>query len=84
MYRELINTLAYTYSIITRGKGIINSDDMDTLVRGACTLTATVPMVEKASGKSETENDKQILKEAQKMRDQIEEMEMFLLNLEIC
>lgn len=84
MYRELINSLAYTYSLITRGKGVIKDEEIQTMVSGAAVMTMVAPAVEQASGKKETENDKQYYREAEKMRDQLQEMETFLMSMEIC
>ena len=84
MYRELINSLAYTYSLITRGKGVIKDEEIQTLVNGASVMTSVAPFVENAYGLRETENDKQYYREAEKMRDQIQEMETFLMSMEIC
>lgn len=83
MYRELISSLAYTYSLITRGKGIIKDQEMHTLVDGAAVMTKVGPEIAQSYGLKETENDKQYHLEAEKMLDQIQEMEIFLTSLEI-
>lgn len=83
MYRELIHTLTYMYSIVCRGKGHLEDTDLRHIADGAHTLTKCAPAVETLANE-ETPADKAYLKEAQKIDEQIEEMTCFLLNLEIC
>ena len=82
MYRELINNLTYMYSVLCRGKGRLPDSDLRHIANGAHSMTRSAPVVETLT-KTETENDKQDLKEAQKIDQQIEEMAVFLMSLEI-
>ena len=82
MYRELINSLTYMYSVMCRGKGRLPDSDLQHIADGAHSLTASAPAVETLT-REETLNDKAYLKEAQKIDQQIEEMVVFLLSLEI-
>lgn len=82
MYRELINNLTYMYSVLCRGKGRLPDSDLRHIANGAHSMTRSAPVVETLT-KTETENDKQYLKEAQKIDQQIEEMAVFLMSLEI-
>lgn len=82
MYRELIHSLTYMYSVICRGKGRLKDSDLRQIANGAHTLTASAPAVETLT-KEETANDKAYLKEAQKIDEQIEEITIFPLSLEI-
>ena len=82
MYRELIHSLTYMYSVMCRGKGRLSDSDLRHIADGAHTLTKAAPAVE-TMAKEETANDKAYLKEAQKIDQQMEEMVLFLLSLEI-
>ena len=82
MYRELIHSLTYMYSVVCRGKGRLKDSDLRHIADGAHSLTASAPAVETLT-REETENDKAYLKEAQKIDEQIEEMMVFLMSLEI-
>ncbi len=82
MYQELIHSLTYMYGILCRGKGRLVDSDLRHIADGAHSLTKSAPAVETLTRK-ETANDKQYLKEAQKIDDQIEEMMVFLQSLEI-
>lgn len=82
MYRDLIHSLTYMYSLICRGKGTLPDSDLRHIANGAHSVTASAPAVETMS-KTETANDKAQLKEAQKIDEQIEEMTVFLMSLEI-
>lgn len=82
MYRDLIHSLTYMYSIMCRGKGKLPDSDLRHIANGAHSLTASAPVVETIS-KEETANDKAYLREAQKIDEQIEEMAVFLMSLEI-
>lgn len=82
MYRDLIHSLTYMYSIICRGKGTLPDSDLRHIANGAHSITASAPIVETIS-KTETANDKAQLKEARKIDEQIEEMAVFLMSLEI-
>ena len=82
MYRELINSLTYMYSVICRGKGRLPDSDLRGIAQGAHDLTKAAPAVETLV-REESANDKAYLKEAQKIDDQIEEMMVFLMSLEI-
>jgi hypothetical protein len=82
MYRDLIHSLTYMYSIICRGKGTLPDSDLRHIANGAHSITASAPVVETIS-KTETRSDKAQLKEAQKIDEQIEEMAVFLMSLEI-
>ena len=83
MYRELISSLTYMYSVICRGKGRMQDSDLQHIALGAHSLTATAPVAEQMNGREETPNDKAYLKEAQKIDEQIEEMMIFLNSLEM-
>lgn len=83
MYRELISSLTYMYSVICRSKGRAKDSDLRCIADGAHSLTATAPVAEQLSGREETANDKAYLREAQKIDEQIEEITIFLLSLEI-
>ena len=83
MYQQLIHSLTYMYSVICRGKGRLKDSDLRHIANGAHSLTQCAPAVETLA-REETENDKQYLKEAQKIDQQIEEMLVFLMSLEIC
>lgn len=83
MYRELISSLTYMYSVMCRGKGRLADSDLRHIADGAHTLTKAAPAVETMT-REETAADKAYLKEAQKIDQQMEEMVVFLLNLEIC
>ena len=82
MYRELIHSLTYMYSVMCRGKGRLKDSDLRHIADGAHSLTASAPAVETLT-REETANDKAYLKEAQKIDEQIEEMMVFLMSLEI-
>ena len=82
MYRDLIHSLTYMYSIMCRGKGKLRDSDLKHIADGAHSLTASAPAVETLT-REETPNDKAYLKEAQKIDEQIEEMMVFLMSLEI-
>ena len=82
MYRELIHSLTYMYSVVCRGKGRLKDSDLRHIADGAHSLTASAPAVETLT-REETANDKAYLKEAQKIDEQIEEMMVFLMSLEI-
>lgn len=82
MYRDLIHSLTYMYSIICRGKGTLPDSDLRHIANGAHSVTNSAPAVETIS-KSETANDKAQLAEARKIDEQIEEMAVFLMSLEI-
>lgn len=84
MYRDLINSLTYVYSFICRAKGVIDDKDISQIVKGASVITATAPAVEFAAGKQETDQDRAYYAEARKICEHIEDMEIFLLNMEIC
>lgn len=83
MYRELICSLAYMYSVICRAKGRAKDSDLRHIADGAHSLTVTAPVAEQLNGREETENDKAYLLEAQKIDEQIEEITVFLMSLEI-
>ena len=83
MYRELIHSLTYMYSVVCRGKGRLKDSDLRHIADGAHTLTKCAPTVETLANE-ETAADKAYLKEAQKIDQQMEEMVVFLLSLEIC
>ena len=83
MYRELISSLTYMYSVICKAKGRLKDSDLRHIAEGAHSLTATAPVAEQLNGREETANDKAYLKEAQKIDEQIEEMFVFLSTLEI-
>lgn len=82
MYRDLIHSLTYMYSIMCRGKGRLPDSDLRHIADGAHSMTASAPAVETMT-KEETANDKAYLKEARKIDEQIEEMAVFLMSLEI-
>ena len=82
MYRDLIHSLTYMYSIICRGKGTLPDSDPRHIANGAHSVTNSAPVVETIS-KTETANDKAQLAEARKIDEQIEEMAVFLMSLEI-
>ena len=82
MYRELINSLTYMYSVMCRGKGKLPDSDLRHIADGAHSLAKSAPAVETLT-KTETVNDKAYLQEAQKIDQQIEEMVVFLMSLEI-
>ena len=82
MYRDLIHSLTYMYSLICRGKGTLPDSDLRHIANGAHSVTASAPVVETLN-KAETTNDKAQLKEAQKIDEQIEEIVVFLMSLEI-
>ena len=82
MYRELIHSLTYMYSVICRGKGVLGDIDLRNIANGAHCLTACAPAVETTT-KNETTGDRVQLTEAQKINDQIEEITVFLMSLEI-
>ena len=82
MYRDLIHSLTYMYSVMCRGKGKLPDSDLKHIAEGAHSLTASAPAVETLT-REETPNDKAYLKEAQKIDEQIEEMMVFLMSLEI-
>jgi len=83
MYRELIGTLTYMYSVMCRAKGRAKDSDIRHIAEGAHSLTATAPVAEQMNGREESANDKAYLLEAQKIDEQIEEMMVFLNSLEI-
>lgn len=83
MYKNLIHSLSYMHSLICRGKGVVSDKALQDIAQGAHVMTQTAPVIEQSNGAQETANDKAYLKEAQKIDQQIEEMTIFLLNLEI-
>ena len=84
MYKNLINSLSYMHSLICRGKGVVPDKALENIADSAHVMMATAPVIERASGAGETENDKQYLREAEKIDEQIDEMYTFLMSLEIC
>ena len=82
MYRELIHSLTYMYSVICRGKGSVPDSHLRCIAEGAHSLTVSAPTVETVA-REETANDKAYLQEAIKIDSQIEEMCTFLMSLEI-
>ena len=44
MYRDLIGTLTYMYSVICRGKGRLPDSDLRHIAEGAHSLTAAAPL----------------------------------------
>lgn len=83
MYKNLIHSLSYMHSLICRGKGVVTDGELQTIAQGAHVMTHTAPIIEQSNGAQETANDRAYLQEAQKIDDQIEEMYVFLMNLEI-
>lgn len=83
MYKNLIHSLSYMHSLICRGKGVVSDKALQDIAKGAHVMTQTAPVIEQSNGAQETANDKAYLQEAQKIDQQIEEMTIFLLNLEI-
>ena len=82
MYRDLIHSLTYMYSVMCRGKGRLPDSDLRHIADGAHSLMTSAPAVETLT-RQETANDKAYLREADKIDQQIEEMAVFLLSLEI-
>lgn len=83
MYKNLIHSLSYMHSLICRGKGVVSDKALMEIAQGAHVMTQTAPVIEQSNGALETANDKAYLQEARKLDEQIEEMTIFLLNLEI-
>lgn len=85
MYRGLIDTLAFTYSFICKGRGKIDKDGMNALAAGAHTMVGCAPDVlgrEDVDQAAQAEGKKD-LKEAAQMAQHIDEMVVFLQSLEI-
>lgn len=83
MYKELIASLTYMYSVICRSKGRVKDSDLRQIANGAHSLTATAPVAERLNGREETPGDQSYLKEARKIDEQIEEITVFLMSLEM-
>jgi hypothetical protein len=83
MYRELIHSLTFIYSLCARGKGSLPDGDLRELANGAHKMTECTPIVERGNGKKETANDLEYLKEASMIDQQIEELVVYLNTLEI-
>ena len=47
MYRELIGSLTYMYSVLCRGKGRLADSDLRHIANGAHSLAESAPLVER-------------------------------------
>lgn len=83
MYRELINSLTFMYSTICRGKGIVKDHQLQNIAIGAHSLTATTKSFSEQQPESLSANEQALIKEAEKIDEQIEEIYVFLNSLEI-
>ena len=83
MIRELINNLTFMYSTMCRAKGLVPDKQLQNIAVGAHSLHATCGTLAAQNTESLTKNDKELLKEAEFIDNQIEEAVMFLLNMEI-
>ena len=80
MYRGLIDSLAFIYGFICKGRGALSEEDLRTMANGAHTIVKRAPAV--LGGETEQEEDRKDMALAVKMDDQIEEATVFLLSLE--
>ena len=82
--RDIIHSLTTMYSTICRAKGIVQDRTLKNIAIGAHGLTeATVAMADNKPPHEMSNNDRQLLEEAKKIDDQIEEITVFLLSMEI-
>ena len=83
MIRELINNLTFMYSTMCRAKGLVPDRQLQNIAVGAHSLNATYGALAAQSKDTLTKTDKELLKEAEFIDNQIEEAFLFLNSLEI-
>lgn len=83
MIRELINNLTFMYSTMCRAKGLVPDKQLQNIAVGAHSLHATCGTLAAQNAENLTKNDKELLKEAEFIDNQIEEAMVFLFSLEI-
>ena len=83
MTRELINNLTFMYSTMCRAKGLVPDKQLQNIAVGAHSLHATCGTLAAQNAENLTKNDKELLKEAEFIDNQIEEAMVFLFSLEI-
>ena len=81
MYKGLIDTLAFTYGFIARGREKMTDQQRRELAVGAHTLVNCAPDV--LGGEDESAQDRADLQMARKIDDHIEDSVVFLQHLEI-
>lgn len=81
MYKGLIDNLAFVYGFICKGRGKMDQEDMGALAAGAHTLVKNAPAV--LGSEDATADDRADLAEARKMDEHIQDMNTFLMSLEI-
>ena len=81
MYKGLIDTLAFTYGFIARGREKMTDQQRRELAVGAHTLVSCAPAV--LGGEDESAQDRADLQMARKIDDHIEDSVVFLQHLEI-
>lgn len=82
MYKELIQSLTFTYTLIARGRGKLDPFQLKSLQAGAITQTEVAPLILDTENKAD-KNDQCDLAEAQLINEHIEEMLTFQLSAEI-
>ena len=81
MYKGLIDTLAFTYGFIARGRERMTDADRRAVANGAHSLVRCAPAV--LGGEDESAQDRANLQLARRMDDHIEDSVVFLQHLEI-
>ena len=83
MIRELISSLTFMYSTMCRAKGVVPDRQLQNIAVGAHSLHSTCGALAAKNAESLTKNDKELLREAEFIDNQIEEAFIFLQSLEI-
>lgn len=83
MIRELINHLTFSHLVMCRAKGLVQDKQLQNIAVGAHSTYATVQALATQKTDDLTRNEKELLKEAEFIDNQIEEAFLFLQSLEI-
>ena len=81
MYKGLIDTLAFTYGFIARGREKMTDQERRAVANGSHSLVRLAPAV--LGGDDETAQDRADLQLARRMDEHIEDSVVFLKHLEI-
>ena len=81
MYRGLIDSLAFVYGFVCKGRGKVPEDEMRTMANSAHVMVKHALVV--LGGEDETGEDRKDLALAGEMERHIEEAVVFLQNMEI-
>ena len=84
MIRELINNLTFSHLVMCRAKGLVPDRQLQNIAVGAHSLYSTSSALATQKPEDLSKNDKELLKEAEFLDNQIEEAFLFLQSLEIC